>query len=68
MSEAGKGDSPRPILVSRSIFERNWNNIFRKKNTKDGENEEATVRNGDCGNDGSYVCKCKCTELENGAI
>jgi hypothetical protein len=31
---AGKGDAPRPIK-DREKYESNWDNIFRKKDSKD---------------------------------
>ncbi len=27
----GKGDKPRPILVDRKTFDKNWDRIFNKK-------------------------------------
>lgn len=29
--EAGKGDKPRPLSVSKEVWDENWERIFRKK-------------------------------------
>jgi hypothetical protein len=34
MSENGKGSKQRPSLVSKEIWEINYNRIFKKKNDK----------------------------------
>jgi hypothetical protein len=39
MSENGKGSKRRPSLVSKEIWEINYNRIFRKK--KDGKHNES---------------------------
>ncbi len=31
MSDGGKGSAPRPFSVPRETFERNWEQIFQKK-------------------------------------
>jgi len=28
---SGKGSKPRPLSVSRKVFENNWDRIFKKK-------------------------------------
>lgn len=30
MSENGKGDTPRPIVVNRETFEHNWEQTFKR--------------------------------------
>jgi len=30
MSENGKGDTPRPIVVDRETFEQNWEQTFKR--------------------------------------
>lgn len=41
MAEAGKGDTPRPI-VDRAKFESNWDAIFGKKKCPLGECKDKT--------------------------
>jgi hypothetical protein len=31
MSDGGKGDSPRPILIDKEEFKKKWNDIFGEK-------------------------------------
>ena len=31
----GKGSKPRPYSVNREQFDKNWDNIFKKDNSKD---------------------------------
>jgi len=33
---AGKGSKARPFSVSKEVFDNNWENIFKKKETVDG--------------------------------
>jgi|LakMenEpi03Aug12_release.lakeMendotaPanAssembly.Ray.scaffolds.fasta_scaffold189028_3 hypothetical protein len=39
MSENGKGSKRRPSLVSKEIWEINYNRIFKKKNDKLNESK-----------------------------
>jgi hypothetical protein len=40
MSEAGKGDTPRPMLVDRRVFEQNWESVFCNKTKRQSEHTE----------------------------
>lgn len=46
-SEAGKGDTRRPLLVSRKEFERRWNRIF-------AESSQSNDKTLDKSRDGRY--------------
>jgi hypothetical protein len=37
----GKGSTRRPLLISETEAENNWNKIFRKKNNSDGVSPHA---------------------------
>jgi hypothetical protein len=35
MTQNGKGDTPRPIVVDRKTYENNWERIFGRKGTEE---------------------------------
>lgn len=35
MSDGGKGSKPRPIVIDRKTFEKNWDRIFNKPKSKE---------------------------------
>ena len=39
MSQNGKGDKPRPMCIDSKTWDKNWNQIFRKKNKKNGNSK-----------------------------
>lgn len=38
MSQNGKGDKPRPMLIDSKTWDKNWNQIFRKKKSEKNRN------------------------------
>jgi hypothetical protein len=38
----GKGDKRRPMQITQTEFDKNWNNIFNGKNTKANSNGKIT--------------------------
>lgn len=34
MSDGGKGSNPRPFSVDQKTYQNNWDNIFKKKDSK----------------------------------
>lgn len=55
MSDGGKGDTPRPILIPKEEYEKKWNSIFGEKPILTGYCEE-------CGKKFSW-CECKKTDI-----
>lgn len=47
-TDAGKGDTPRPISVDQETFERNWERVFgrkiARKQKKDEDNDAPSDR------------------------
>ena len=41
MSENGKGDTPRPIVVDSETYKKNWEHTFPKQQTLPDENGKA---------------------------
>ena len=75
----GKGDKPRPICVSRQVYEDNWDRIFSKllnPNDPIYENDNPVeggpeMREHHCGVNGRHMveagCPCNwCGEYEDG--
>ena len=48
MSEAGKGSSIRPTLVSKEEFSNNWDKVFGKKEVETSKYDQCEVPCVDC--------------------
>lgn len=44
MGDGGKGSARRPQQVDEATFDRNWDQIFQRKNKKDAELQEEALR------------------------
>lgn len=45
MSDGGKGSAPRPFSVPKEQFDRNWEEIFGKKNNQEQERSKEKEEN-----------------------
>lgn len=43
MPDGGKGSSPRPFSVDQKTFDANWDTIFKKNKSEDGQPSDKEI-------------------------